>query len=259
MKKVFLFLSFIALSTSAVFSQSGAFKFSDEKHDFGLIDEGLMATHEFEFVNTGTTPIIITDVKASCGCTTPFWTKEPVAPGAKGSIKASYNSEGRPGVFNKSITVTSNAVEPTTVLTIKGVVQKKEEKTPPTAEELKKSPKIGIDKNSHHFGKIERGQKVSAKFVIKNTGKDPLTVNSISVACGCVSHKLNMDNIPAGKSGILELTYSPYYDGANVDKVTVITNDLNNPRTLFTLSADVVDNLSNTSPLKEDKGAVPFK
>ncbi len=84
-----------------------AFEF--ETYDFGDINEGDDASVDFVFKNTGTEKLILTDVKASCGCTTPFWSKEPVMPGETGKITAKYNTQGRPGNFNKAITVTSNA------------------------------------------------------------------------------------------------------------------------------------------------------
>jgi hypothetical protein len=96
--------------------------FSNEVHDFGTVAEGPAADYEFQFKNTGKEPLIIETVHASCGCTTPSYSKEPIAPGKSGTIKASYNTVGRPGPFTKSITVTSNAG--TKVLTIKGSVEK---------------------------------------------------------------------------------------------------------------------------------------
>jgi hypothetical protein len=96
--------------------------FSTESHDFGTVAEGPAANYEFEFKNTGKEPLLIETVHASCGCTTPSYSKEPIAPGKSGVIKASYNTVGRPGAFTKSITVTSNAG--TKVLTIKGNVEK---------------------------------------------------------------------------------------------------------------------------------------
>lgn len=91
-------------------------------HDFGTIQEGPAAEHEFEFTNTGKEPIIISNVSASCGCTTPSYSKDPVLPGKKGTIKASYNTQGRVAPFTKTITITSNAGMK--VLTIKGEVEK---------------------------------------------------------------------------------------------------------------------------------------
>src|SRR5688572_6608508 len=87
----------------------GEIKFEKETHDFGSVSEGTNAVHEFRFKNTGNQPVIISHVQASCGCTTPEWTKDPVMPGKTGIIKAAYSSAGRPGAFNKTITVTSNA------------------------------------------------------------------------------------------------------------------------------------------------------
>ncbi len=107
-------------------------KFKSENHDFGNIKEGVQATHEFEFVNTGKGALIISNVAASCGCTTPDWTREPIAPGKTGKIKAVYNSQGRPGQFTKQVTVTSNAAEATKVLTISGLVEKVEPGVPET-------------------------------------------------------------------------------------------------------------------------------
>ena len=96
-------------------------KFESEVHDFGTVPEGPAAEYEFTFTNTGKEPINLQTVNASCGCTTPTWSKEPVLPGKKGIVKASYGTDKRPGGFTKSITVVSNAG--TKVLTIKGNVE----------------------------------------------------------------------------------------------------------------------------------------
>jgi len=123
MKKMngYLFLSVLILICSYSVAQ-GNMKFVSEVHDFGDIPEGPPVSHTFEFVNTGDQPLIITNASPSCGCTTPDWTKTPVPPKGKGFIKATYNTEGRPGSFNKSITITSNGIEPTKVIFIKGNV-----------------------------------------------------------------------------------------------------------------------------------------
>lgn len=98
--------------------------FEKIEHDFGNIKEGTQATVDFSFKNTGKAPLVLTSVQASCGCTTPTWTREPIAPGATGKITAVYNSSGRPGNFTKMITVKHNGggEDGTTYLTIKGVV-----------------------------------------------------------------------------------------------------------------------------------------
>lgn len=98
------------------------FKWDEQSFDFGNVRKGQPVTHEFEFTNNGSAPLIITGVKPSCGCTTPEWTKEPVPAGGTGYIKATYNAAAT-GAFNKTITVTSNAGGDPVVLTIKGEVK----------------------------------------------------------------------------------------------------------------------------------------
>ncbi len=110
----------ITLSTEA----QAKMKLDKKSHDFGPIVEGVQATVTFTFKNTGNAPLVLNSVKASCGCTTPKWTKEPIAPGAEGVITAIYNSKGRPGNFTKTITVKHNGEGGTEFLTIRGVVNK---------------------------------------------------------------------------------------------------------------------------------------
>ncbi|HSH19473.1 MAG TPA: DUF1573 domain-containing protein [Draconibacterium sp.] len=100
--------------------------FTGLEHDYGTIEQGSDGTHEFKFTNGGKTPLILSNVRSSCGCTVPSWTKEPVAPGKEGAIKVVYNTNNV-GNFNKSITVNSNAKYGVVVLHIKGNVVKKKE------------------------------------------------------------------------------------------------------------------------------------
>ena len=129
MKKILLFISIVTLSTMIYAQQSGpAVSWDKTVHDFGKFDEsGGKVVATFEFVNTGNETVYITNVKASCGCTSPEWSKEPVQPGAKGYVKAAYNPSKRPGKFNKSITVTTNEFQPTSVLRIMGEVNPMEQ------------------------------------------------------------------------------------------------------------------------------------
>ena len=106
-------------------------KFKIEKHDFGTVPEGPQAKFDFEFTNEGKEPLILSNVQASCGCTTPEWPKEPILPGKTSKVSAIYNTQGRPGAFTKSITVTSNAKTPSVVLMINGTVEKAPATTAP--------------------------------------------------------------------------------------------------------------------------------
>ena len=143
MKKSIFSLLFIALvaltgvaqvttpnGTPADNPNAGDFTFVEETFDFGDIPKGTPVTHDFIFTNTGKDPLIISNVQASCGCTTPKWPKEPILGGKTGVIAVQYNAAS-PGGFNKSVTITSNAKTPTKVLYIKGSVAATTEQTTP--------------------------------------------------------------------------------------------------------------------------------
>jgi hypothetical protein len=99
-------------------------KFTSTEYDYGSIKEdGGIAETVFEFVNTGNQPLIINNVKATCGCTTPEWTRTPIVPNAKGTIKVGYNPQNRPGAFSKNVNVYTNTQPSVTILTIKGKVE----------------------------------------------------------------------------------------------------------------------------------------
>lgn len=116
--------------------------FKEEVYDFKEVPEGPQVTHEFVFTNTGKEPLVLSNVRASCGCTTPSWPKEPVLPGKEGTIVVTYNTQGRPGPFTKTVTITSNADVPEKVITIKGEVIKDDpEKSVPKAQPSMLSPK----------------------------------------------------------------------------------------------------------------------
>jgi len=98
-------------------------KFDNETIDYGTIDYDANTVREFKFKNTGKSPLILSNVQVSCGCTNvDGWPKEPVAPGKSATFKVKYDSK-RVGKFDKKITVTSNAKVPSLVLTIKGEVK----------------------------------------------------------------------------------------------------------------------------------------
>ena len=97
--------------------------FAELEHQYGTIAKGGNGDCEFTFTNQGNEPLILQNVKASCGCTTPSYTQKPVMPGETGTIKVHYNTNNV-GAFSKTVTVTSNAVDnPRVVLRIKGNVK----------------------------------------------------------------------------------------------------------------------------------------
>jgi hypothetical protein len=98
-------------------------RFDELKYDFGEINEGEKVYHTFTFTNTGDHPLLITNAVGSCGCTVPTYSREPIAPGGKGSIEVQFDSKGRDGLQNKNITVSANTEPVTTVLTITSSVK----------------------------------------------------------------------------------------------------------------------------------------
>jgi hypothetical protein len=108
-------------NTSETISGAGI-QFETTEHDFGTIPEKGDGTFTFVFKNTGKEPLILKNVRSSCGCTVPEWPKEPIKKGNKGNIKVSYNTRIT-GSFSKSITVYSNAEGDPVVLKIKGKVE----------------------------------------------------------------------------------------------------------------------------------------
>ncbi len=136
MKKVLfslmmMFVAGVAMNTAvaqeAVQADGAKIEFEKEVHDYGTIKNGADGQCTFDFKNTGTAPLIISNAKGSCGCTVPSWPKEPIAPGATATITVKYDTK-RPGAINKSVTITSNATNaPTKVIRIKGNVLPKPE------------------------------------------------------------------------------------------------------------------------------------
>lgn len=137
MKKVLFSMAMTVFAlTTNVFSQQVSdngpkIEFKKEVHDFGSLKYGADGTYIFEFKNTGNAPLIISNAKGSCTCTVPDWSKHPINPGETGKITVKYDTK-RAGVINKSVTITSNAVnESTKILRIKGDVSEKPETITP--------------------------------------------------------------------------------------------------------------------------------
>lgn len=122
MKKTIILLIACFITMAGIAHKSTFFKWSSTSHDFGNIPMGKPVSHVFEFTNSSSEPLVITAVKASCGCTIAEYSKDPIAPGASGHIKASFDAE-KLGTFVKTISIQSNANE-APILTLKGIVVK---------------------------------------------------------------------------------------------------------------------------------------
>jgi hypothetical protein len=180
--KKYSFLLVVMLVTLTSFAQKPVIDFEIKTYDFGKInEEDGKATYVFNFTNKGNVPLVVNRVQASCGCTTPTWTKEPIEPGKKGSITVTYNPAGRPGVFTKSITVYSNATEEQSSLLIKGEV-------------ITKSNNTEVDAYSQSIGNL----KLNAKVVqMNNIDKGKSQVRTVEIKnSGNANLKVAVENLP---------------------------------------------------------------
>jgi hypothetical protein len=189
MKKYSLLLVCMVISLVAM-AQKPLIVFEEKSYDFGKVnEEDGKITHVFDFVNKGNTPLVINRVQASCGCTTPVWTKEPIEPGKKGTINVTYNTTSRPGTFTKTITVYSNSSEEQVVLTIHGEVV----------------PRAGSDNPTFpiNFGGLRAKQKV---VQMNNIDKGKTQTRTVEIQNGTNAPlKVSVENLPT----YLSYTVSP--------------------------------------------------
>jgi Protein of unknown function (DUF1573) len=94
-------------------------------HDFGTVNEGQKVSYDYKFKNTGQVPLIIQTAQPSCGCTVPTWSKEPIPVGGTGFVRAEFDTNGKSGIQNKTITVTANTWPKVTTLRFKAMVTPK--------------------------------------------------------------------------------------------------------------------------------------
>ncbi len=207
MKQLLRLLTVFALVgvTMAAMAQKPEIVFNELEHDFGTFKESDgNQTTTFQFTNNGEVPLVLNSVRASCGCTTPKWTREPVAPGKTGEIQVSYNPKNRPGAFNKSVMVRSNAANGTTILRIKGRVEEGEK----TLAELypREIGKLRVKRNHISFSRMKESEKETKEIDLANAGDEPVEVGFRRVP-DHVEVKAEPQTILPGKVGKLIVTY----------------------------------------------------
>lgn len=249
--KILCLQTILCLGIVSISFAQPAIEFEETSHSFGEITEGTQAVHEFSFTNTGNQPLVISRVQASCGCTTPFWTQEPVMPGEKGIIKASYNSQGRPGQFRKSITVMSNAGNANAVVFIQGTVTQR----PPSAAEIAASSKIVVANTTQKVGKVEKGQTIPVTYKLTNSGKGILEIRNVRSNCNCVFFGPDFERtLGSGESGELTLYYTPQETGNWVEVLTLYTNDVTNGEMQLVINSEVVESLADDGVVSPRRG-----
>ena len=203
----FVFILFMISGYAVLAQQAQTITFEEPTHDFGTIkEEDGPAEFDFKFKNSGSEPLKILNVRASCGCTTPDWTREEVAPGAEGFIRASYNPRNRPGPFHKTLTVTTNAPQNNTlVLRINGQVQPK----PRTIEDDLPTLMGGIrvQYRAFNLGKVYTNEASTKEFDVYNASENPITFSKGVEGPSYIKVAFNPETLAPKEKGKIIITY----------------------------------------------------
>lgn len=242
MKKQLALLFFFTL-TFCAFAQNKkpVITFEEKSYDFGSVpEENGPVSHEFVFKNTGEVPLMISDVKASCGCTTPSWTKNPVPPGETGTVVAEYNPLNRPGSFSKTISVTSNAEPNLTVLHIKGTVQPK----PKTPEDDYPTQlgNLRTRYRSFNMGKITTKEPITKNFDVYNDSNEPIIFSSTTVAPAYIQIEVTPQELLPRQKGNINITYDAKARnslGFSSDHIRLFTNEAEDSVKEFNVMATI--------------------
>jgi hypothetical protein len=187
--------------------QNGAnMVFQKSSHNFGNIQESAGKVNaNIMFTNTGSLPLVISNIESSCGCTYPTWTKEPVLPGMKGYVNIIFDPADRPGKFEKTVTVFSNSVNNPVVIKISGNVVAREK----TLEELypTKLGDLRLKSSILSFNNIPFGQEKTKSVEVAN-----ITAKNLVITFGNVPKHLTVTAKPQtlspGEKGEIEVTYN---------------------------------------------------
>lgn len=248
MKNKGLLIIVLSLFTLFAFAQQKGANISFEKgtHDFGKIKEdGGTVEYEFVYTNTGSEPLIITNVRATCGCTTPTWTQKPVMPGEKGFVKAAFDPRNRPGNFNKSIIITTNSANSRSILRITGEVLPKEK----TIEDYypKTIGDLRLQSNHLPFTTVYSNQVKRDTLNIYNAS-DKLIEISFQQVPDYLKLNVYPNELKPGEKGYIVGDY----DGRKVNdwgfvtaRVNVIVNGQNQAGNYITISAKVEEDFSH--------------
>ena len=202
MKRLFSFAATLLFAMVAM-GQNPVITFDKTTHDFGKINEADgRVTTVFTFKNEGIAPLVLSNVRASCGCTTPKWTREPIEPGQSGEITVTYNPSGRPGRFQKTVTVTSNASEPTTKLYIKGEVIPKPVK--PVDEYPIKMGDLSLKRKSLNFGTLTQGSNKMLEIEYANQTEQPIEVAVYVVGADYIKSNATLQTVEPTQTGKLQ-------------------------------------------------------
>ncbi|MDD4713834.1 MAG: DUF1573 domain-containing protein, partial [Bacteroidales bacterium] len=251
MKKIVLPFTILLICTFCNAKNGANISFKTKIHDFGEItEESKTATYDFMFTNTGTGPLVIHKAIASCGCTTPIHSKEPIAAGASSSIKVTYNTVGRPGSFHKSITIYCNDIDsPVIMLIIKGKVISKQQ----NAEVLypKDIQGLRLSRGSLSLLDAKIGSVRTETIDMINTNKFPVNISFYKVPKH-IRIIPSKSTLGANETGMLTIKYTPKLAkdyGKRQDFFYVVTDPDNkaNLNNKIQVSAFITEDFSHLS------------
>jgi len=258
MKRISLLFTCLVLFCGRMAAQNDKISFNENEHDFGTIGEkDGSVTFDFVMTNNGNDPVIISNAQASCGCTRPVWTKEPIEKGKTGTISVTYNPLGRIGEFNKPITVYTNQNTPL-YLKIKGtVVQGSSAKKVLTPQEIYPIAMGNfllktIDLN---FGRIGMGESKTIKLEVYNNSDKPMTQKALRLP-KYMAATFNPAIIPAKTAGTMDVNMNMQENlyGYLSGNIVLLINGVQQS---FPYSATILDDFSVwTATKKADAGKI---
>lgn len=214
-------------------------------HDFGKVNEGDgAASYNFTFKNTGTSPLIIQDVKTTCGCTTPEWSKQPIRQGESGFIKVSYDVKGRPGTIDKTITVYSNGRPSPVSLRINGEVVPVERH--PAEAFRYTAGAIRLDDMHVAFNRVYSYEKPSLVVTAYNPGPDAVKISFINLPAH-IKVDVHPSSVKKGEKATIKVTYDAAGKkewGFVSDRISMILNDNKTRDYKLTVTASIEEDFS---------------
>ena len=244
---VICWLSFYLASAQ----QAEEMTFSEKTFDFGTVkEEDGPIIHQFSFINKGIEPLKIASVKASCGCTTPDWTKEEVKPGQTGYIQAQYNPKNRPGSFNKSLTVSLEGSETPVRLYIRGNVVP----TPKSLEDelTAEMGGISVKYRSFNMGKVLTSEEPTTKeFDVFNSSDKAITFNDKVVGPNYIKLAFEPQTLKPKEKGVVKVIYDAQLNkelGFSSDNVKFYTDEALEPEKSISVYATVLEYFPPMSP-----------
>jgi hypothetical protein len=256
--RLFILVLITMISAHAWSQQSKPLQFKEEIFDFGNVaEEGGPVTHEFVFTNGSNRPVKILTVQASCGCTTPGWSKESVGPGKTGYIQASFNPKGRPGFFTKSLTVTTDLEATPIVLQIKGQVYSGGSVDASDFHIANGNWKLKA--GSFNLGKVYRKDEFTSRdFQILNGGSKAITFTGKVVGPNYIKVDVTPKTLAPGAKGNVKISYNGKLKNAygfQSDNIEIQTDDELNPVKSFSVYATLEDYFDPLKP--EDLAKAP--